>query len=114
MLARPDARRKRTSADAARSAVMHGTVRCIASAKVPALHAAGKSLALADPGYIDQLPRSEAVNEHAVAHLRFVLGIVDAYFAELAHGRHVGLLEMSGHGLRDALRLDEFHQPQLR
>ena len=86
-------------ADAARSAVEHRTVRRVAAAVVPALHAAGKSLALADAGHIHEFAGLEAVDQHAVADLGFVGGILEAHFAEYAHRRDVGLLEMPGHGL---------------
>src|ERR1700674_3236654 len=91
----------------------HGTVRRIAAAKVPALYAAGAPFALAYAGHVHELADFEAVHQDAVAGLRFVLRIFQAEFAEVAHGRDVGLLEMSGEGLGDALRLDEFHQAEL-
>ncbi len=76
MLALPHARRKRTRADAARRAVMHRAVRRVAAAIVPALHAALKSLALADAGHVHQLADLESVDQHAVAGLGFVLRVV--------------------------------------
>src|SRR5208282_4179091 len=48
MLVLPHARRERTAANAARSAMEHRTVGGVAAGIVPALHAARESFALAD------------------------------------------------------------------
>src|SRR5229473_1988931 len=114
MLVLPDTRRKRAAADAARRAVMHRAVRRIAATVVPALHAALKTLALADAAPIDEFAGLEILHQHAVAHFRLVLRFLDAHFLKHLHRRDIGFLEVPGHGLVHALRLDEFHQPQLR
>ena len=114
MLVLPDARRERTAADAARSAMEHRTVRCVAAGIVPALHAAGKSAALADAGDIHQFAVCEVFHQHAIANLGFVFRFLEAHFLQDLHRSHVGLLEVPGHGLVDALRLDEFHEAELR
>src|SRR5215469_10344561 len=111
MLPRPDARRKRARADAARGAMEHRAVRLVAARVVPALDAAGKSLAFADAGNVHKFAGLETVDQHAVARLRFIGRVFDADFAEAPHGSSLHLLEVSGHGLRDTLRLDEFHKP---
>src|SRR5713101_4464048 len=114
MLVLPDTRRKRAAADAARRAVMHRAVRRIAATVVPALHAALKSLALADAAHIDEFAGLEILHLHAVADFRLVLRFLDAHFLQHFHGRDIGFLEVPGHGLIDALRLDEFHEAELR
>src|ERR1700693_1775398 len=91
----------------------HGTVRSVAAAEVPAFHAALKSFALADSGDIHKLADLEAIHQHAVAGLGFVLGIVDAKFAKVSQGSHASLFKMTGQSLIHTLRLDEFHQTQL-
>src|ERR1700761_4826965 len=91
----------------------HRAVARVAAAEVPALHAALKAFALADAGNINPFADREAVHQHAVAGLRFVLRILDANLAEVAHRSHVGLLEVAGAGLVHTLRLDEFHQAEL-
>src|SRR6266478_5471356 len=50
----------------------------------------------------------------AMADFRFVLRLLDAHFLQHFHGRHAGFFKVPGHGLVDALRLDEFHEPKLR
>src|SRR5579864_300520 len=114
MLSRPDTRGKRTAANAAWRAMMHGAVRGIASAEVPPFYGAGKALALGDAGHVHEFPGLEAIDQHAVAGLGIIGGIIEANFAQAAHGRDIGLLEVSHHGLGDALRLDEFHKSELR
>src|SRR6266851_5542105 len=114
MLVLPDTRRKRAAADAARRAVMHRAVRRIAATVVPALHAALKTLALADAAHIDEFAGLEILHQHAVADFRLVLRFLDAHFLQHLHGRDIGFLEVPGHGLVDALRLDEFHEAELR
>src|SRR6267378_715220 len=110
----PDTRRKGTAPNAARRAVMHRAVRRIAAAVMPALYAALKTLALADAADINEFAGLKILHQHAVADFRLVLRFLDAHFLQHLHGRDVGLLEVPGHGLVDALRLDEFHEPQLR
>src|SRR6266568_3973582 len=118
VLVLPHARRKRTAADAARCAMMHRTVRLVAAGVVPALHAALKTLALAHAAHVHEFAGLEVFHQHPVAHLglvlRFPFGLSDAHFLQHLHGRHAGLLEVPGHGLVHALRLDKFHEPQLR
>src|SRR5450432_1508210 len=114
MLVLPHARRKRTATDAARSAVKHGTVRGVAAGVMPALHAASKTFAFAYAADVDQLARFEIFHQHAVADFGFVFRFVQADFLENFHGCRAGFLEMSGHGFVDALRLDEFHEAELR
>src|SRR6266404_5217456 len=110
----PHARRERTAADAARCAMMHRTVRCVAAAVVPAFDAALEALALAHAAYIHELAGLEILHQHAVAHLGLVLRFLDAHFLHHFHRRNIGLLEMPCHRLVHALRLDEFHETQLR
>src|SRR6266404_5022935 len=114
VLVLPDARRERTAADAARRAMMHRTVRRVAAAVVPALDAALKPLALAHAADIHELAGLEVLHQHAVANLGFVLRFLDAHFLHHFHRRDIGLFEVAGHRLVYALRLDEFHEPQLR
>src|SRR5271156_884280 len=113
MLAGPNARGKRAGADAAGRAMKHGTVRRVASAEVPALHAALKTFALAHAGDVHKFADLESVHEHAIAGLGFVLRIFNADFAHVTQRRHAGLLEMPGLRLVHALRLDEFNQAEL-
>src|SRR5439155_533019 len=114
MLVLPDTRRKGTPSDAARRAMMHRAVRRIASGIVPALHAALKTLALAYSAHIHKLAGLEVFHQHAVADFRLVFRLFDAHFVQDLHWRDAGFLEVPSHGLVHALRLDEFHQPQLR
>src|SRR5580704_2493806 len=113
MLPLPHARRKRAGADAARSTVEHRTVASLAAAKVPALHAALKTFALADARHVDVFADLKTVDEDTIARFGFVLRILDANFTEIAHRRNAGLFEMAGKSLIDALRLDELHKAEL-
>src|SRR5579863_9269794 len=72
MLSRPHPRRERTGANAARRAMKHGAVCGIASAVVPALDAALKSLALAYARDVHELAGRKAVHQNAIADFRFV------------------------------------------
>src|SRR5271165_1475691 len=114
MLVLPHARREGTAPDAAWRAMEHGTVGCVPPGIVPALHAARETAALADTADIDQLAGFEILHQHAIADLRLVLRFPDANLLENLHRRNVGLLEVPGHGLVHTLRLDEFHQAELR
>src|SRR6266851_7489864 len=110
----PNARRKGTAANAAWRAMMHRAVRRIAAAVMPALYAALKTLALADAADIDEFAGLEVLHQHTVADFRLVLRFLDAHFLQHLHRRDIGFLEVPSHGLVDALRLDEFHQAELR
>src|ERR1700674_5562715 len=112
MLAGPNPRWKRTSANASRCAMVHRTVRGISSAEVPSLYGAGKSLSLGNSGHVHEFPRLEAIDQHAVAGFGVIGGVIQANFSQTAHGRYIRLLEVPHHGFRDALRLDDFHQTQ--
>src|SRR5882724_6880249 len=119
MLILPDTRGKRTAANAARSAVKHRTVRGVAARVVPALYTAGKSFALANAADVHQLASLKTVHQYAVTDFGFVLrfaffGFEDANFAHHLHRRNIGLFEMPGQRFIHTLRLDEFHQSQLR
>ena len=81
---------------------------------MPALDATSKAFAFAHTGNIDQFSGFEVLYQHAVADFRFVLGLGNAHFLEHFHRRDIGLFEVAGHGFVDALRLDEFHETQLR
>src|SRR5580658_6489583 len=91
----------------------HRTVRALAAAIVPALHAALKALALADAGDVHVFADLETVDQHAIADLRLVFRVLNAHFADVAHRGHARLLVMSGLGLVHALRLHKFNQAQL-
>src|ERR1700686_2765997 len=108
MLPGPNARGKRTAANASGCAMVHRTVCGISSAEVPSLYGAGKSLSLGNSGHVHELSRLEAIDQHAVASLGVIGGIIQANFAQTAHRRNIRLLEVPHHGLGDALRLDEF------
>src|SRR5277367_598644 len=114
VLVLPDTRWKRAATDAAWRAVKHRTVRRIAASVVPALHAAGKTLTLADAAYIHKLACREIFHQHAVADFCFVRRLFNTHFLKNLHRRYAGLLEMPGHGFVHALRLDEFHEAELR
>src|SRR4029077_3094537 len=113
MLPLPHARRKRTSADSTRCAMEHRAVGRVASSIVPALHAALESLAFAHAGYVDELADLEAVDQHAITCLRFIFGVADPYFANVAHRRHAGFFEVTGQGFSHALWLDELDKAKL-
>src|SRR5258708_39413497 len=114
MLVLPHARRKRAAADAARRAMEHRAVGCVAAAVVPALDAAGKAFAFTDAADIHQFTGLEIFHQHAIADFGFIFRFVDTHFLQHFHGRRAGFFEVPGHGFVDALRLDEFHQAQLR
>src|ERR1700674_3214140 len=114
MLAGPNSRWKRTPADAPRRTMVHGSMRGVASAEVPSLDRAGKTLALADAGNVHQLAGLKAIHQNAVAGLGLIGGVIQAHFAQTPHGRGIRLLEMPQHRLCDALRFDKFPQAQLR
>src|SRR3984957_13914347 len=114
MLVLPNPRRERAATDASRSAMKHRTVGGVSAAIVPALHTAREAFALADAADVHHLARLEIFHQHAVANFGFVFRFLQANFAEDFHWRRAGFLEMSGHGFVDALRLDEFHEAQLR
>src|ERR1700680_2339309 len=109
MLSGPNPRRKRTSANAAGSAVMHRTVRGISSAEMPPFYGAGKTFALGDAGHIHQFTWLEAIDQHAIARLGIICRIVEPNFAQAAHRGYIRFLEVPHHRLSDSLRLDEFH-----
>src|SRR5207302_6852567 len=113
MLPRPHPRREGTGANASRRAMEHGTVGSIATTVMPALDAALKSLALTHAGNVHEFARRKAVHEHAVADFGVIARLFQTDLAQHAHRREVGLFEMAGHGLRDALWLHEFDQTQL-
>src|SRR5208337_2162206 len=77
-------------------------------------YAARETPAFAHAGNIHELTRLEALDQHAIANLGFILGFGDAHFLQNLDRGHVGLLEVPGHRLVHALRLDEFHQAELR
>src|SRR5579859_3823395 len=114
MLVLPHPGGKRTAANAARRAMEHRAVRGVAAAVVPALHAPGKAFAFGHTADIHQLAGLEILYQHTVAYFRFVFRFLDAHFLQHFHRRHAGFFEMSGHGFVHPLRLDEFHQTQLR
>src|SRR5271169_5420464 len=96
MLTGPNARRKRTGANTAGSAMKHRTVRSVAAAEVPAFHTALKSLAFADAGNVHELADFEVIHQDAVAGLGFILRIVDSEFSDVSQRRHASLLEVAG------------------
>src|SRR6266403_81227 len=114
MLVLPNARWKRTAANASRRAMNHRAVGCVAATVVPALHAAGKAFALAHAADIHQFAGFEIFHQYAVADFGFIFRFVDADFLQHFHGRRAGFFEVPGHSFVDALRLDEFHQAELR
>src|SRR5262249_6167841 len=113
VLVLPDARRKGTAADAARCAMKHRTVGRIAARVVPALHAAGKALALAHAAHIDKFAGFEILNQHAVADFRLVFRIRETNFAQHPNRSDTRLLEVACQRLVHTLRLDKLHKAQL-
>src|SRR5260370_23020197 len=109
MLVLPHSRRKRAAADAARRAVKHRAVRCVATAVMPPFHAARKALALAHAAYIHEFAGLEILDQHAVADLRLILRLFDAYFLQHLHRRRPPLLVVPPHIFVHYLRLAKIY-----
>src|SRR4051794_41178876 len=114
-LARPanaleHARRRGRRADRARSADVVRAVRHGSAREVVALDGALEALALRDARDLDLLALLERLDGHAVAHLELA-GLV-AELHEVAHGRSVGLLQVTELGLGQAL-LGHRAEPEL-
>src|SRR5262249_11228590 len=90
------------------------TVCGVTASVVPAFHAAGKTLTLADATDVHQLTGLEILNQHAVPDLRLVLRFLDPNFLQDLHRGHIGLLEMAGQGPVHALRLADLDHAHLR
>ncbi len=74
------------------------------AAEVPALHAAGKTLADRGPGHVDELPDHEMVSRDLGAD-RDQVAFVHAELGKLALGLDLGHREMAAIGLGQVLRL---------
>src|ERR1700694_3810043 len=88
-------------AGAPRLAVDHRTVACAASDRIPTLHDAGKSLALAQPGDVNAVADGKRADGHHVA--AFDVARIAAELVQHCFRSHVEFFETAAHGFVERL-----------
>src|SRR5215475_9400878 len=102
----------RGGTDRTGSAMEHRSVSCPAAAKMMPLDEACESPALAGSDNMHELVRVENAHHHSIAGVRAFFTL-NRNFPKESGRRDIRLLEVAGHRLVDAFRLDEFNKPEL-
>ena len=89
------------------------TVRAFAAAEMMALHHARETAAFADADHVYLFLGLELIDQDLVAGLEIIVARTQMEFTHEARPFHSGLLQMPGHRLVDARRLDKLHQAEL-